>query len=39
VSDFVPRFFDLGVHPLMALMAIHALYPASKKVQQEKVGA
>jgi 2,3-dihydroxyphenylpropionate 1,2-dioxygenase len=39
VSDFVPRFTDLGVHPLMALMAIHAVYPVAKKMAQEKVGA
>jgi hypothetical protein len=39
VSDFVPRFVDFGVHPLLALMAIHATYPAAKKMAQEKVGA
>jgi 2,3-dihydroxyphenylpropionate 1,2-dioxygenase len=39
VSDFVPRFVDFGVHPLLALMAIHATYPAAKKFAQEKVGA
>jgi hypothetical protein len=39
VSDFVPRFVDFGVHPLLALMAIHATYPAAKKLAQEKVGA
>ena len=32
VSDFVPRFTDLGVHPLMALMGIHAVYPVAKKM-------
>lgn len=39
VSDFVPNFTNLGVHPLLALMGIHAAYPASKKAAQEKVGA
>jgi hypothetical protein len=39
VSDFVPRFVDFGVHPLLALMAIHATYPAARKLAQEKVGA
>ncbi len=39
VSDFVPSFVDLGVHPLLALMGIHAVYPQSKKMAQEKVGA
>ena len=39
LSDFVPRFTDLGVHPLMALMGIHAVYPVAKKMAQEKVGA
>jgi hypothetical protein len=35
VSDFVPRFTDLGVHPLMALMGIHAVYPVAKKMAQK----
>jgi len=39
VSDFVPNFTAIGVHPLLALMAIHATYPAAKKLAQEKVGA
>jgi hypothetical protein len=39
VSDVVPYFVEIGVHPLMALMAVHAAYPAAKKAAQEKVGA
>ena len=39
VSDVVPYFVEIGVHPLMALMAVHAAYPAAKKFAQEKVGA
>jgi len=39
VSDVVPYFVEIGVHPLMALMAVHAAYPAAKKMAQEKVGA
>jgi hypothetical protein len=35
----VPKFTDIGVHPLLALMAIHATYPAAKKLAQEKIGA
>ncbi len=31
VSDYVPPFVEFGVHPLMALMGIHATYPAAKK--------
>jgi hypothetical protein len=38
VSDLVPRF-EMGAHPLAALMGIHATYPAAKKYAQEKVGA
>jgi len=38
VSDVVPYFVEIGVHPLMALMAVHAAYPAAKKFAQEKVG-
>src|SRR5262245_16360365 len=37
-SDFVPRLTDLAVHPLMALMGIHAIYPVAKKLAQEGVG-
>ena len=36
VSDYVPPFVDFGVHPLMALMGIHATYPAAKKAAQER---
>ena len=39
VSDYVPPFVAFGVHPLMALMGIHATYPAAKKAAQEKVVA
>jgi hypothetical protein len=39
VSDFVPKFVEMGAHPLAALMRIHATYPAAKKFAQEKVGA
>jgi hypothetical protein len=39
VSDYVPPFVEFGVHPLMALMGIHATYPAAKRVAQEKVAA
>jgi hypothetical protein len=35
VSDLVPRF-EMGAHPLAALMGIHATYPAAKKYSQEK---
>jgi hypothetical protein len=38
VSDFVPKFVEMGAHPLAALMGIHATYPAAKKFAQEKVG-
>jgi 2,3-dihydroxyphenylpropionate 1,2-dioxygenase len=36
VSDYVPPFVEFGVHPLMALMGIHATYPAAKKAAQER---
>jgi hypothetical protein len=39
VSDLVPKFVEMGAHPLAALMGIHATYPAAKKYAQEKVGA
>jgi 2,3-dihydroxyphenylpropionate 1,2-dioxygenase len=33
VSDYVPAFVEAGVHPLMALMGLHATYPVAKKFQ------
>jgi hypothetical protein len=39
VSDLVPKFVEMGAHPLAALMGIHATYPAAKKFAQEKIGA
>src|SRR5499427_1356717 len=36
VSDYVPPFVEFGVHPLMALMGIHATYPVAKKAAQER---
>jgi hypothetical protein len=36
VSDYVPPFVEFGVHPLMALMGIHATYPAAKKAALER---
>jgi len=39
VSDYVPPFVDFGVHPLMALMGIHARYPAAKKAALERNAA
>jgi 2,3-dihydroxyphenylpropionate 1,2-dioxygenase len=37
VSDYVPPFVEFGVHPLMALMGVHATYPAARKAADEKV--
>jgi hypothetical protein len=39
VSDYVPPFVEFGVHPLAALMGIHATYPAAKKAAQDKLAA
>jgi 2,3-dihydroxyphenylpropionate 1,2-dioxygenase len=36
VSEFVPPFVEMGVHPLLALMALHAIYPVAKKALQAK---
>src|SRR5207302_10460536 len=36
VSDYVPPFVEFGVHPLMALMGVHATYPAARKAADEK---
>jgi 2,3-dihydroxyphenylpropionate 1,2-dioxygenase len=36
VSEYVPPFVEAGVHPLLALMALHAIYPHSKKALQTK---
>jgi hypothetical protein len=32
VSDYVPAFVEVGVHPLMALMGLHATYPVARKL-------
>ncbi|HYR42555.1 MAG TPA: hypothetical protein VER98_06010 [Terriglobia bacterium] len=37
VSDYVPPFVEFGVHPLMALMGVHATYPAAKKAAEGRV--
>jgi 2,3-dihydroxyphenylpropionate 1,2-dioxygenase len=34
VSEFVPPFVEEGVHPLLALMALHAIYPVARKALQ-----
>lgn len=34
VSDYVPPFVEVGVHPLAALMGLHATYPVAKKMFQ-----
>ena len=39
VSDYVPPFVEFGVHPLAALMGIHATYPTAKKAAQDKLSA
>ena len=39
VSDYVPPFVEFGVHPLAALMGIHATYPTAKKAAQDKLAA
>jgi aromatic ring-opening dioxygenase catalytic subunit (LigB family) len=33
VSKFVPPFVAVGVHPLLALMGLHAIYPVAKALQ------
>ena len=35
ISDYVPPFVEFGVHPLVALMGVHAVYPAARKAVQE----
>ena len=36
VSENVPPFVGVGVHPLLALMRLHAIYPVAKKAFQSK---
>ena len=36
VSEYVPPFVAAGVHPLLALMGLHAIYPVAKKALQTK---
>ena len=36
VSEYVPPFVEFGVHPLLALMGLHAIYPVSRKALQSK---
>ena len=36
VSEYVPPFVALGVHPLLALMGLHAIYPVARKALQAK---
>ena len=38
VSKFVPPFVSAGVHPLLALMGLHAIYPVARKALQSKNG-
>ena len=38
VSDYVPPFVEFGVHPLLALMGLHAIYPVARKALQTKNG-
>jgi len=38
VSDLVPRFVDIGAHPLAALLGMHVAYETAKKFAKEKVG-
>jgi hypothetical protein len=33
---YVPPFVEAGVHPLLALMALHAIYPVARKALQTK---
>jgi hypothetical protein len=32
VSDFVPKFVEMGAHPLAALLGMHVAYEAAKKL-------
>ncbi len=36
VSEHVPPFVALGVHPLLALMGLHAIYPVARRALQAK---
>ena len=38
VSEYVPPFVEFGVHPLLALMGLHAIYPVARKALQTKNG-
>jgi len=38
VSDLVPRFVEIGAHPLAALLGMHVAYETAKKFAKEKVG-
>jgi 2,3-dihydroxyphenylpropionate 1,2-dioxygenase len=38
VSDLVPRFVQMGAHPLAALLGMHVAYETAKKFTKEKVG-
>jgi aromatic ring-opening dioxygenase catalytic subunit (LigB family) len=38
VSDLVPRFVQMGAHPLAALLGMHVAYETAKKFAQQKVG-
>jgi hypothetical protein len=38
VSDLVPRFVEIGAHPLAALLGMHVAYESAKKFAKEKVG-
>src|SRR5262249_40183821 len=38
VSDLVPKFVEMGAHPLAALLGIHVTYAAVKKFEQESAG-
>ena len=36
VSEYVPPLVEHGVHPLLALMGLHAIYPVAKNAMQAK---
>ena len=36
VSEYVPPFVDFGVHPLLALMGLHAIYPVACRAVHSK---
>jgi hypothetical protein len=38
VSDLVPRFVQMGAHPLAALLGMHVAYETAKKFAKQKVG-